>query len=196
MVIPPETYWPEIQRICKERDILLVADEVICGFGRCGTWFGFEQFGITPDIAPIAKGLSSGYLPIGGVLISDKVTEAMFEHAGEFSHGYTYSGHPVACAAALANLEIIENENVIDHVRDVAAPKLSREWGSAWETIRWWEKLEQSDCLAHWNWFPIKATDRRNSMIPALLPEFAGILPWITASFPELSEIPWSFLPP
>lgn len=128
VVIPPETYWPEIERICRERDILLVADEVICGFGRLGSWFGFEQFGIKPDIAPIAKGLSSGYLPIGGVLVSDKVTDIMYEHAGEFCHGYTYSGHPVACAAALANLEIMQNENMIDHVRDVAAPKLAQEW--------------------------------------------------------------------
>ena len=128
VVIPPDTYWPEIQRICNERDILLVADEVICGFGRLGSWFGFEHFGITPDIAPIAKGLSSGYLPIGGVLISDKVTSAMYEHAGEFTHGFTYSGHPVACAAAIANLEIMENENIVGHVRDVAAPKLRREW--------------------------------------------------------------------
>lgn len=128
VVIPPETYWPEIERICRERDILLIADEVICGFGRLGTWFGFEHFGITPDIVPIAKGLSSGYLPIGGVMVSDEVTQSMFEHAGEFAHGYTYSGHPVACAAALANLEIMQNEDIIGHVRDVAAPKLRQEW--------------------------------------------------------------------
>ncbi|MEM1045928.1 MAG: aspartate aminotransferase family protein [Pseudomonadota bacterium] len=128
VIIPPATYWPEIQRICRERDILLVADEVICGFGRLGTWFGFEHFDLEPDIAPIAKGLSSGYLPIGGVLISDRVTEAMYEHAGEFFHGYTYSGHPVACAAALANLRIMEDENIPEHVRTVAAPKLATEW--------------------------------------------------------------------
>jgi len=128
VVIPPETYWPEIQRICTERDILLIADEVICGFGRLGTWFGFEQFGIKPDIVPIAKGLSSGYLPIGGVMVCDKVIEGMYAHAGEFFHGYTYSGHPVACAAALANLDIMEDENIVGHVRDVAAPALKQAW--------------------------------------------------------------------
>ena len=94
VVIPPETYWPEIQRICDEREILLIADEVICGFGRTGQWFGSQTYNIKPDLMPIAKGLSSGYLPIGGVLVSDRVAQGFIADGGEFAHGYTYSGHP------------------------------------------------------------------------------------------------------
>ena len=128
VIIPPDTYWPEIQRICRERDILLIADEVICGFGRLGTWFGQERYGIEPDLAPIAKGVSSGYLPVGGVLVSDKVIDVMYDHAGEFAHGYTYSGHPVCCAAAIANLEIMEKEDIVGYVRETAAPALQKAW--------------------------------------------------------------------
>ncbi len=127
MIIPPETYWPEVARICRERDILLVADEVICGFGRLGTWFGSQHFGIEPDLMPIAKGLSSGYLPIGGVIIADRVSQVM-DTGGEFHHGYTYSGHPAACAAALANLAIIERENLVERVRTDVGPYLQKKW--------------------------------------------------------------------
>lgn len=127
IVIPPSTYWPEIQRICDAHEILLIADEVICGFGRTGNWFGSETMGIKPDIMTIAKGLSSGYIPIGGSLVSDEVAEVI-NNAGDFNHGYTYSGHPVAAAVALENLRIIEEENIIDHVRDVAAPYLAKKW--------------------------------------------------------------------
>ena len=129
VVIPPESYWPEIQRICDEREILLVADEVICGFGRTGSWFGSDTYGIKPDLMTIAKGLSSGYLPIAGVMVSDRVVEGLGK-GGEFIHGYTYSGHPVACAAALANLEIIENEQLVDGVQSRAAPYLAAKWAS------------------------------------------------------------------
>ncbi len=94
VIIPPSTYWPEIQRIVDKYGILLVADEVICGFGRTGRWFGSEYFGIRPDLMPIAKGLSSGYLPIGGVMVGDRVAAVMTDKAGEFNHGFTYSGHP------------------------------------------------------------------------------------------------------
>jgi len=127
VVIPPETYWPEISRICAERDILLVADEVICGFGRLGTWFGSDYYGIKPDLMPIAKGLSSGYLPIGAVMVADRVSEVVFQ-GGEFYHGYTYSGHPAACAAALANLAIIERENLVGYVKDDIGPYLQARW--------------------------------------------------------------------
>ncbi len=127
VIIPPETYWPEIRRICSERDILLVVDEVICGFGRLGSWFGADHFGLKPDLMPIAKGLSSGYLPIGGVMIADRVAEVVFQ-GGDFNHGYTYSGHPAACAAALANLEIIEREKLVDRVRDDIGPYLQARW--------------------------------------------------------------------
>ncbi len=118
MIIPPESYWPEIQRICAEREILLVADEVICGFGRTGAWWSSESFGITADLMPIAKGMTSGYVPMGGVLISDRVAGPVMEKAGEFTHGYTYSGHPVACVAGLANLRIMQEEKLVERVRD------------------------------------------------------------------------------
>ncbi len=127
VVIPPDSYWPEIGRICKAHDILLVADEVICGFGRLGTWFGSDYFSIEPDLMPVAKGLSSGYQPIGGVLVSDRVAEGLGE-GGEFFHGYTYSAHPACCAAALENIRILEDEAILQHVSTVAAPYLKDKW--------------------------------------------------------------------
>jgi len=126
VIIPPSTYWPEIARILKDREILLVADEVITGFGRTGNWFGSETFGIEPDLMPIAKGLSSGYLPIGGVLVADKVASILME--GEFHHGFTYSAHPVTAAAALENLRIVEEEKLVERVRDDIGPYLQKLW--------------------------------------------------------------------
>ena len=128
VIVPPETYWPEIQRICDKYEILLIADEVICGFGRNGNWFGSETLGIRPDIMTIAKGLSSGYAPIGGSVVCDEVADTIA--GAEFNHGYTYSGHPVAAAVALENLRILEEENIIGHVRDVAAPYLKEKWSA------------------------------------------------------------------
>jgi putrescine aminotransferase len=121
VIVPPSTYWPEIQRICKAHDILLVADEVICGFGRTGQWFGSDTFQIQPDVMAIAKGLSSGYLPIGGVIVSDRVAAGL-EQGGDFNHGYTYSGHPVCAAAALANIEIMQRERVVEEAGNTRAP--------------------------------------------------------------------------
>ena len=128
VLIPPETYWPEIKRVCAERDILLVVDEVICGFGRTGKWFGSDTYDLKPDLMPIAKGVSSGYLPIGGVMVADRVAEVISEKGKEFYHGYTYSGHPAACAAALENLRILREEKVVEHCANVAAPKLKEKW--------------------------------------------------------------------
>jgi putrescine aminotransferase len=128
VIVPPDSYWPEIQRIRDSHEILLIADEVITGFGRTGNWFGSDTYAIRPDIMTIAKGLSSGYLPIGGSIVSRRVAEVI---AGdEFNHGYTYSGHPVACAVALENLRIMEDEGVIEHVREVAHPYLASRWAA------------------------------------------------------------------
>jgi putrescine aminotransferase len=127
VIIPPATYWPEVKRILAQREILLVADEVITGFGRTGNWFGSETFGIEPDLMSIAKGISSGYLPIGGVMVSDKVAEVLYD-AGEFHHGFTYSAHPVTAAAALENLRIIEDEKLVERVRDDIGPYLQQGW--------------------------------------------------------------------
>lgn len=121
VIDPPSTYWPEIERICRKHDILLVADEVICGFGRTGSWFGSQTYGFTPDIMAMAKGLSSGYLPISAVALNDRVF-GVINGGGLLSHGYTYSGHPVACAVALANIDIIEREGLVDRVRDDIGP--------------------------------------------------------------------------
>lgn len=130
VIIPPATYWPEISRICKARNILLVSDEVICGFGRLGQWFGYQHFGYEPDLAPVAKGLSSGYLPIGAVLVSDRVADVMINKVGDFSHGYTYSGHPVCAAAAIENLRIIEDDKLIERIQDDIGPYFAKAWKS------------------------------------------------------------------
>ena len=130
VVIPPESYWPEIARICAEREILLVADEVICGFGRTGRWWGSETFGIVPDLMPIAKGMTSGYVPMGGVLIADRVAEPVIAKAGEFFHGFTYSGHPAACAAGLATLRILQEERLVERVAGDIGPYLAARWAS------------------------------------------------------------------
>jgi putrescine aminotransferase len=128
VVIPPSTYWPEIQRIVDRYGILLVADEVICGFGRTGEWFGSQYYGIRPDLMPIAKGMSSGYLPIGGVMVGDRVAATLIERGGEFHHGFTYSGHPVACAVACATVKILRDEGIVERVKDDIGPYLRRRW--------------------------------------------------------------------
>jgi putrescine---pyruvate transaminase len=112
VIIPPAGYWAEIQRICRKHDVLLVADEVVCGFGRTGRWFGSERFGVEPDIMTVAKGLSSGYVPIAAVLLGPRVGGALATANEDWAHGFTYSGHPVAAAVALENLRIIEAEGL------------------------------------------------------------------------------------
>jgi putrescine aminotransferase len=124
VIIPPSTYWPEVQRICEKYDILLVSDEVICGFGRLGTWFGCELMGARPDLITFAKGVTSGYVPLGGVLVGNRVAHALIDKGGDFNHGFTYSGHPVACAAALENLRIIVEERLVEKVALETGPHL------------------------------------------------------------------------
>jgi putrescine---pyruvate transaminase len=128
VIIPPDTYWPEIQRICDRYGILLVSDEVITGFGRTGEWFGCERYGTRPDLMSIAKALSSGYLPIGGVMVGERVARSLIEKGGEFAHGFTYSAHPACAAVALENLSILQREGVVERVRDVLGPYLQKRW--------------------------------------------------------------------
>ncbi|AZM97389.1 aspartate aminotransferase family protein [Vreelandella venusta] len=127
-IIPPDSYWPAVKEVLAKYDILLIADEVICGFGRLGEWFGSTHYGLKPDLMPIAKGLSSGYLPIGAVLVGDRVADTLIEDGGEFFHGFTYSGHPVCAAVALKNLELLESERVVEKVRDELGPYLAKRW--------------------------------------------------------------------
>ncbi|HEX7101535.1 MAG TPA: aspartate aminotransferase family protein [Nitrolancea sp.] len=112
VVPPPQNYWSEISKVLKENNILLIHDEVITGFGRTGTMFGMQQYGVTPEIVSFAKGITSGYIPLGGVGVSDDIFDVMAEPNQIFMHGFTYSGHPVACAVALRNIQIIEDENL------------------------------------------------------------------------------------
>jgi len=130
VIVPPETYWPEIQRICDKHGILLVSDEVICGFGRTGHWFGCERFGYKPDLMTFAKGVTSGYIPLGGVMVGDRVADVLIGRGGEFNHGYTYSGHPVACAVALANIRLLQRERIVETVRDDLAPYLAQQFAT------------------------------------------------------------------
>lgn len=122
VIVAPEGYWPEVQRICRQYDVLLVADEVICGFGRTGQWFGSQLYGIEPDMMTMAKGITAGYLPLSAVGVSDRIAAALLREGGEFAHGYTYSGHPAACAVALANLDILEGEGLVERTRDESGP--------------------------------------------------------------------------
>ena len=117
VIVPPDDYFPRVRQICDEYDVLLIADEVITGFGRTGEWFALGRWGVQPDIMSFAKGVTSGYLPLGGIQISDEIREAiMSAPAGErWMHAYTYSGHPTCCAVALENIEILERENLPDN---------------------------------------------------------------------------------
>jgi putrescine aminotransferase len=120
--IPPRNYWSEIQRICRKYDVLLMLDEVITGYGRTGEWFAAQTYGIEPDTITTAKALTSGYLPLSALLVGDRIASTLVEKGGEFYHGYTYSGHPVACAVGLRNIEIIEREGLVERVRTDTGP--------------------------------------------------------------------------
>ncbi len=113
LMTPPEGYWPEVERICRQYDILLWSDEVICGFGRTGAWFGCQTYGFTPDLMTMAKGLSSGYQPISAVAINQRLAAPIIAAKTEMAHGYTYSGHPVACAVARRNIELIGEKGLV-----------------------------------------------------------------------------------
>ncbi len=130
VIIPPATYWPEVQRICDQYGILVVSDEVICGFGRTGSWFGCQTQGFRPDLMTFAKGVTSGYIPLGGVLVGERIARVLIERGGEFNHGYTYSGHPVACAVGLANVGLIRSLGLVERVRDDLGPYLAQVYAS------------------------------------------------------------------
>jgi L-2,4-diaminobutyrate transaminase len=122
LIPAPEGYWAEIQKVLSKYDVLLIADEVVTGFGRLGTWFGSDYYGMQPDLITIAKGLTSAYLPLSGVIVGDKVWQVLeqgSEQFGAIGHGWTYSAHPTCVAAALANLDIIEREDLLGNVREV-----------------------------------------------------------------------------
>jgi putrescine aminotransferase len=125
VIIPPQTYWPEIQKICKKYDILLIADEVICGFGRTGHWFASEYYGIEADFMTLAKGITSGYIPLSAIMVADRVADVL-NAMGDFAHGFTYSGHPVACAVAIENIRILKEEKLVDRVHDETGPYLAK----------------------------------------------------------------------
>jgi putrescine aminotransferase len=128
VIVPPESYWPEVQRICDKHGILLVSDEVITGFGRTGHWFGCERFGFKPDLMTFAKGVTSGYVPLGGVMVGERIAKVLIGQGGEFNHGYTYSGHPVCCAVGLANVKLIRELGLVAHVHDDAGPHLAAQF--------------------------------------------------------------------
>jgi putrescine aminotransferase len=128
VIVPPDSYWPALWAGLKERGVLLVSDEVICGFGRTGSWFGCQTYGTEPDFMTMAKALTSGYVPMGAVAVSDRVAEVLVARGEEFTHGYTYSGHPAAAAAALANLDILEAERLPERVAEDIGPYLQERW--------------------------------------------------------------------
>ena len=122
VIIPPQGYFVHIQEICQKYDILFIADEVITGFGRTGQWFASDAMDLRPDMMTLAKGLTSGYVPMSAVMVGDRIFDSLKEKGGEFYHGFTYSGHPVAAAVALANLQIIEEDGLLARVRDETGP--------------------------------------------------------------------------
>ncbi|HKC17628.1 MAG TPA: aminotransferase class III-fold pyridoxal phosphate-dependent enzyme, partial [Steroidobacteraceae bacterium] len=126
VIIPPAGYWERVGAICSKYGVLLICDEVICGFGRLGRWFGYQLYGLRPDIVTMAKGLSSGYLPISATVVSHPIVELLREKDSEFFHGFTYSGHPTCAAVALRNIEIIEREALVTRVANEIGPYFSR----------------------------------------------------------------------
>jgi len=122
VIIPPSTYWPEVQRILNKYDILFISDEVIFGFGRTGKMFGCDYFGTKPDMINFAKAVTNGYQPLGGVMVGDEVADVLKTDSDDFAHGFTYSGHPAACAAAIATLDIMEKENIVGNVATNIGP--------------------------------------------------------------------------
>jgi adenosylmethionine-8-amino-7-oxononanoate aminotransferase len=127
---PPPGYFERVRQICDRYGVLLVSDEVICAFGRLGHWFGSERYGYQPDIMTVAKGLTSGYAPLGAMIATDRLVQPFLAEGASFLHGFTFAGHPVSCAVALANLDVFEGEHILEHVRETEG-----EFRSALETL-------------------------------------------------------------
>ncbi len=126
VLVPPASYWPRVQEICRRYDVLLVADEVICGFGRTGQWFGSDTFGIRPDFMTVAKAITSGYLPLSAAIVGERVAKTLERKGGRLAHGYTYSGHPSTCAVGVATLRLLAAEGLVDRTREETGPYLER----------------------------------------------------------------------
>lgn len=126
VIIPPATYWPAIESIARRYDVPIIADEVVCGFGRTGQWFGCQTLGFTPDIMTLSKGLSAGYAPIAATVLSRHIADELRAFDGEFEHGFTSSGHPVCCAVALKTIELLRRHRIVDTVRLNTGPYLAR----------------------------------------------------------------------
>jgi putrescine---pyruvate transaminase len=128
IVVPPDSYWPRLREICRAHDVLLVADEVICGFGRTGRWFGVDNWAVVPDMLTIGKGLTSGYMPLSGVAVSDGIYDVLTTRPDEFTfwQGFTYNAHPGCCAAALQTIEILDKENLVEHAQRMGRRLLDR----------------------------------------------------------------------
>jgi adenosylmethionine-8-amino-7-oxononanoate aminotransferase len=127
IIVPPDDYFPRVREICTKHEVLLIADEVITGFGRTGDWFALKRWGVQPDIMSFAKGITSGYLPLGGIMISQPILDAMLAvpYSDRWMHAYTYSGHPTCCAVGLRNLEIIEKEGLVENAAKMGARLLA-----------------------------------------------------------------------
>jgi putrescine aminotransferase len=127
VIVPPDDYFPLVRKICTEHDVLFIADEVITGFGRTGDWFALKRWGVQPDILSFAKGITSGYLPLGGIMVSRPILDAMLSapYADRWMHAYTYSGHATCCAVGLRNLEIIEKEGLVENAARMGARLLA-----------------------------------------------------------------------
>ena len=213
---PPDGYWPAVERICRERGVLLIADEVISGFGRLGTWFGCERYGFTPDLMTCAKGMTSGYMPLGAVIVSGTVRAPFWEEtAAPFLQGGTYSGHPAACVAGLVNLDILERESLVERVaelepvlRDLLAPLREIEGVAEVRTVGLAAAVQlDPELLAEHPWVPANAmmAARRHGVLTRVLrgvalqvsppfiateEELAGMVDGVAAGVSEATRLP------
>jgi putrescine aminotransferase len=162
VIIPPATYWPEIQRICRKYDVLLCLDEVIGGFGRTGEWFSHQLFGIEPDTISIAKGLTSGYAPMGGLVLSRRVADAIVE-GGLFAHGLTYQGHPLPAAIACANLALLNEGGIVERVKSDLGPYLQSALQHAFADHPLVWEIHGAGMLASLQLAPVKGQKKRFS---------------------------------